>query len=77
MTVVTYKVVPKQTWRGRQPRRWFELCECGLHGNVRRVIARTPAIVGEGEKENERVEQSRQEAKRMLVAFTSAGGWET
>ena len=53
----------------RQLRRCWEICECSINGVVRRVIARTPVVIGEGDKQDEALALAKAEAMRMLAAF--------
>ena len=66
----TYRIV-LNTAVGRQVRRCWEICECDINGKVQRDIARTPIIVGEGEKQAANLAKARAEAERMLRAFTT------
>jgi len=50
-------------------RRCWEICECSINGVVRRVIARTPVVIGEGDKQDEALALAKAEAMRMLAAF--------
>jgi hypothetical protein len=72
LSTVTYRVVLMERWTAAGLRRCWEICECDVNGRVRRAIARTPVIVGEGEGEAEeaRYAEARDEARRMLAAFT-------
>lgn len=67
----TYRVKLSSTGT-RQQRRCGEICECSINGAVRRVIARTPAVIGEGDDQDSALALARAkaEAQRMLRAFT-------
>lgn len=71
VSLVTYRVVLKQAWIAGTSRRCWEICECSVSGAVRRIIARTPVVVGEGETQDARHAQAHDEACRMLAAFVS------
>ena len=74
LSTVTYRLVLKEGWTARGLRRCWEICECNVNGRVRRVITRTPVVVGEGEAEEARHAEAREEARRMLAAFVPGAG---
>ena len=74
LSTVTYRLVLKERWTAAGLRRCWEICECDINGRVRRVIARTPVVVGEGEAEEARHVQARDDARRMLAAFIPGAG---
>ena len=65
----TYRLVLKESWTAAGQRRWWEICECNVNGAVRRIIARTPVVLGSDEAADARHAEAREEARRMLSAF--------
>jgi len=69
-STATYRVILSSAG-SKQMRRCWEICECNINGKVRRVIARTPAVMGEGEQQDLALAEAKAEAYRMLKAFVT------
>lgn len=69
---MSYRACEIVSNRGAKPRRWVEIQHIGTRGGVLRVVARTPTVLGTGDRANAEIRDGLLLAQRMVAGLEAA-----